>query len=71
MKIIDMKKKVKIEFEYSKANDMLGFGIINEDDLKKLIINIFLKNGETIYNEDIKKITIKKEVLKNDNTKKS
>jgi hypothetical protein len=60
IKIKDTKRKVKIEIEYSKARDLLGFAMINEDDLKQLVLNIWLKDGERIYHKDIKKITIKK-----------
>lgn len=57
--IKDSKRKVKIIIEYSKSNDLLGFGMISEDDLKELIVNVFLKNGDRIYHKDIEKITIK------------
>lgn len=59
MKITNGKRKVKIEFEYSKASDLLGFDTITEDDLKQLVVNVFLKNGRRIYHDELEKITLK------------
>jgi hypothetical protein len=59
MKITKMKYKTKIEFEYTTLPNDLGFGIIGDNDLKKLVVNVFLKDGRRIYHENIEKITIK------------
>ena len=63
MKIKDMKKKVKICFEYSKK--LLGFGNISKEDLDKLSLRIFLDDGTEISSEQIRQITFR---LKEENS---
>ena len=55
MKSCDMKSITKKDISLIPR----GFDIIGEDDLKQLMINVFLKSGVRIYHEDIEKITIK------------
>ena len=58
MKIEKLRNKIKIMFEYP-TKTTIGFVNITEEDLKKIIVNIFLYDGKRIIHEDIKKITFK------------
>ena len=58
IKITELKCKVKIEFEYS-TRLPLKFASVGADDLKKIIVNVFLKDGSRINHEDISNITMK------------
>lgn len=55
MKIIELKNKVKIVFEYSKK--LMNYGIITNEDLLKLNFRVFLKDGSDFLVKDIKNIT--------------
>lgn len=57
MEIIEMKNKIKIVFEYPKK--LLGFGTITKEDLSRLYLAVFLKDGNEIPVEDIESITYK------------
>jgi len=57
MKIIDMKKKVKIVFEYPKKS--IPWATITEKDLKQLSLRVFLRDGTEVYSNQIEQITFK------------
>jgi hypothetical protein len=54
--VIRMQNKVKIIIDYPIKYPYCGFEHI---DLDKVVINVFLKNGDRIYQEDIKSVTFK------------
>ncbi len=57
MKIENLKNKVKIILEYSKK--LMGFGIIHEEDLDKIDMRIFLKDGSEVHSSQIDKISFR------------
>ena len=59
MEIQETKNKVKIIFEYSKKLD-INFAQIGSKDLNKINIKIWLNNGEVIFPNEIKTITLNK-----------
>ena len=59
MEVINSARKVKILIEYPKGDPHLGFVTINEDDLKKIVVNVFLKSGIRIWHDNIKSISMK------------
>jgi len=59
MEIQETKNKVKIKFEYSKKLG-INFAQIGSEDLNKINIKIWLNNGEVIFPNEIKTITLNK-----------
>jgi len=59
MEIKETKNKVKIIIEYLKKT--INFAQIVKEDLAKINIKIFLKDGRPIFTEDIQSISINKQ----------
>jgi hypothetical protein len=54
--IIKLKNKEKIIIDYPIKEPYCGYEQI---DLDKVVVNVFLKNGDRIYQEQIKSVTFR------------